>query len=405
MAKFSLRPSVITRLVLGYGVLLAISFIVLATVFYWGTIGVLNRGTDRKIESISRALLAGFQGEGYERLASAITHEMTDGIDSDSELYLAESSDQKRIAGNIEAVADRPATIGQLVTRNVTRNGTHSGGSRRARLLATRLPDGGLLLVGRDLGEQEAIQALVWEALASGAAASILLGLAGALLFRTQINARIAHIRLTAKGVEAGDLSRRIPVSTVSDISGDDEFGLLNRDINRMLDRIEQLMSGIRHVSNAIAHDLRTPLARIRGKLDDALRSGADRDELAGLAQAAMTEIDELILVFEKLLYIAQAESGMRGELFEPVDLSRIANDMVELYDATAEQHGTSLALLPGPAIHAHGDRNLLGSAVANLIDNAIKHAGRGATVEVSTYMRDGAAAVEVRDNGPGIPR
>jgi signal transduction histidine kinase len=394
---FSLRPSVITRLVLGYGVLLAISFIVLATVFYWGTIGVLNRSTDRKIESTSKALLAGFQENRYGQLASAITHELTDGIDSDSEIYLAVSSDQTRIAGNIEAVAERPAAIGRLVTRNVTRNGR----SRRARLLATRLPDGGLLLVGRDLSEQEAIHALVWEALASGAAASILLGLAGALLFRSQINARIAHIRLTAKGVEAGDLSRRIPVSAVS---GDDEFGLLNRDINRMLDRIEQLMSGIRHVSNAIAHDLRTPLARIRGKLDDALRCGASRDELAGVAQAAIAEIDELILVFEKLLYIAQAESGMRGELFERVDLRRIANDMVELYDATAEQHGTSLALKPGPAVHTHGDRNLLGSAVANLIDNAIKHAGRGARVEVSTCTLDGAAALEVRDNGPGIP-
>jgi signal transduction histidine kinase len=394
---FSLRPSVITRLVLGVGVLLAISFIVLATVFYWGTIGVLDRSTDRKIELTARALLADFHGNRYEALAGAITHELTDGIDSDSELFLVVSSGQTRIAGNIESLADQPAAIGQLVTRKVTRNSY----SRRARLLATRLPDGGLLVVGRDLSEQEAIQALVWKALASGAAASIILGVAGALLFRKQINARIAHIRLTAKGVEAGDLSRRIPVSAVA---ADDEFGLLNRDINRMLDRIEQLMSGIRHVSNAIAHDLRTPLARIRAKLDDALRAKASRDALAEVCQSAMTEIDELILVFESLLYIAQAESGMRGQLFETVDLSRIANDMVELYDATAEQNGTLLSVLPGPAVHAHGDRNLLGSAVANLIDNAIKHAGRGARVDISTCMIEGAAAIEVRDNGPGIP-
>jgi signal transduction histidine kinase len=401
MARFSLRPSVITRLVLGYGVLLAISFIAMATVFYWGTIGVLNRGTDRKIESTARALLADFHDNRYQGLASAITRDLTDGIDSDSEIYLAVSAQRTRVAGNIESVADEPATIGQLVTRNVTRNSR----ARRARLLATRLPDGGLLLVGRDLSEQQAIQALVWEALASGAAASIILGLAGATLFRTQINSRIAHIRLTAKGVEAGDLSRRIPVPADSNVSGDDEFGLLNRDINRMLDRIEQLMSGIRHVSDAIAHDLRTPLASIRAKLDDALRADAGREELAEVSQAAMTGIDDLILVFEKLLYIAQAESGMRGQLFERVDLSRIANDMVELYDATAEEHGTSLALVPGPAVHAHGDRNLLGSAVANLIDNAIKHAGRGARVEVRTCMLGGAAALEVRDNGPGIPQ
>ena len=376
---------------------LAVSFIVLGTVFYWGTIGVLNRSTDRKIVSTARTLMANFRDNRYEQLASAITHELTDGIDSDSEIYFAVSGTGKHIAGNMESLAAKDPAIGQLVTRNVYRH----GGIHRVRLLANRLPDGGLLLVGRDLSEQESIQTLVWEALASGGATAIILGVISALLFRKQINLKIAHIRLTAKGIEAGDLSRRIPVSTALD---DDEFGLLNRDINRMLDRIEQLMSGIHHVSNAIAHDLRTPLSRIRGRLDDALCSGASRDALAKVCQSAMTEIDELILVFEKLLYIAQAESGMRDQLFETVDLSRIANDMVELYDATAEQNGTLLEILTGPAVHAHGDHNLLGSAVANLIDNAIKHAGRGARVQVIAYMLNGAAAIEVRDNGPGIP-
>lgn len=394
---FNVRPSFITRLVFGFSVLLAVSFVVLATVFYWGTIGVLNRSMDRKIVSTTRTLMAGFQGNRYEQLASAITHELTDGIDSDSEIYLAVAGSGRRIAGNIESQANSVPTIGQLVTRNVYRNGS----PHRARLLASRLSDGGLLLVGRDLSEQESIQELVLEALALGGAAAIILGVFGASVFRKQISSKIAHIRLTAKGVEAGDLSRRIPVF---EVSGDDEFGLLSRDINRMLDRIEQLMSGIRHVSNAIAHDLRTPLARIRGKLDDALRARATRETLVVVSQSAMTEIDELILVFEKLLYIAQAESGMRDQQFERIDLSTIANDMVELYDATAEQNGTVLEVLPGPAVHAHGDHNLLGSAVANLIDNAIKHAGYGARVQVSAYMLNGAPVIEVRDNGPGIP-
>ena len=178
--------------------------------------------------------------------------------------------------------------------------------SHRTRLLAHQLPDGGVLIVGRDLSEQEAIQSMVWEALATGRRGDVCSAIVGALLFRTANQRRIADIRLTAKGIEAGDLSRRIPVS------GDDEFGLLNRDINRMLDRIEQLMNGVRHVSNAIAHDLRTPLSRIRGKLDDALHSDATVATLAERVPVAIADIDELMLLFEKLLYIAEAESGMR---------------------------------------------------------------------------------------------
>jgi signal transduction histidine kinase len=390
----NIRPSVITRLALGFGILLAVSFIVLATVFYSGTIGVLNRSTDRKIASTSSRLEADFRGNSYAQLAAAITKELSDGIDSDSELFLAASGSGSRIAGNINALPAPSPPLGQLVTRDVSRNGN----THRARLLASRLSDGGLLIVGHDLSEQEAIQTLVWEALATGGGTSIFLGVVGAFLFRKQIIGRISDIRLTAKGIEAGDLSRRIPAS------GDDEFGLLNRDINRMLDRIEQLMNGVRHVSNAIAHDLRTPLSRVRGKLDDALRSDATLETLVDASQSAIAEIDDLILVFEKLLYIAEAESGMRDQIFERLDLTQIATDMVDLYDATAEECGTILEKLPGPTVHGHGDRNLLASAVASLIDNAIKHAGPGATVRVSVYHSEDTATIEVRDNGPGIP-
>jgi signal transduction histidine kinase len=391
----SIHPSVITRLAIGFGLLLAISFVVLATVFYRGTIGVLNQSTDHKIASISSRLRADFRGHQYEQLANSIRIELSDGIDSDSELYLAIAGSGARIAGNLQTVPEPVAAMGQLVTRDVSRNGQ----SHRARLLAAPLSDGGVLIVGHDLNEQEAIQALVWEALATGGGTSMVLGVIGAFLFRRQIIGRISEIRLTAKGIEAGDLSRRIPVS------GDDEFGLLNRDINRMLDRIEQLMNGVRHVSNAIAHDLRTPLSRVRARLDDALRSDASLDSLVDASQSSIAEIDELILLFDKLLYIAEAESGMRDQVFSRVDLGLIATDMVELYDATAEDRGMLLEKIPGPAVYGHGDRNLLASAVASLIDNAIKYAGPTATVRVSAFQLEGAATIEVRDNGQGIPQ
>jgi signal transduction histidine kinase len=151
------------------------------------------------------------------------------------------------------------------------------------------------------------------------------------MLFRRSIEARLGEIRRTAAQIEAGDLSPRIPVT------GNDEFALLNRDINRMLDRIELLMEGIRHVSNAIAHDLRTPLSRIRGRLDDALRHEMTVPRLSGAAHDAIDDIDDLIRLFERLLQIAEAESGMRGRLFERLDLGRVVADIGEMYEAIAE--------------------------------------------------------------------
>lgn len=389
-----LSPSVITRLLIGYALLVTASFVALAAVFYIGTIGVLNRSIDGKVLSISDRLSAEYQVDDSARLAASINQELNDGTDSDSEIFYAVSGAGAPIAGNLTALPPIGASFDQLVTARVVRN----GGAHRARLLAHRLAGGGVLVVGRDLREQESIQAMVWEALATGGGAALVLGIVGALWFRSQINRRIADIRLAAEAIEAGDLSRRIPVA------GNDEFGLLNRDINRMLDRIEQLMNGIRHVSNAIAHDLRTPLGRIRGKLDDALRSAPSADGMAEAAHGAIADIDDLTQLFEKLLYIAEAESGMRDRQFGTVDLSAIALDMVELYDATAEECRTVLSNATPRPVPARGDRNLLASAVASLIDNAIKHTGAGTTIVVSTYTANAVATIEVRDDGPGIP-
>jgi signal transduction histidine kinase len=179
---------------------------------------------------------------------------------------------------------------------------------------------------------------------------------------------------------------------------------LLSRDINRMLDRIEHLMEGVRHVSNAIAHDLRTPLARIRNKLDGALRQQQGVAGYASAAQGAIDDIDDLTRVFDKLLQIAAAESGMRPENFDDIDLHQIGADIVEMYEATADEQGVLLVQMYGEAVPARGDRNLLGSALASLVDNAIKYAGQGATVEVSAGSDEQGSWLAVRDNGPGVP-
>jgi signal transduction histidine kinase len=268
-----------------------------------------------------------------------------------------------------------------------------------SRLLPQLLPDGGILVVGRDLRDRLEIERLVWRALAFGGAIALLLAALGAVVFRRRLEARVATIRRTAHQIEAGDLSRRIPVAGV-----DDEFARLGLDINHMLDRIQQLMDGIRHVSNAIAHDLRTPLGRIRARLDEALRPGHSGVPLAATARAAIADIDQLIGVFDRLLQIAEAESGARRQSFAPVALAPLVVDVVELYDAAAEEAGIALVRETEPEVAILGDRNLLASALANLVDNALKYAGPGATVRVGTKSNSDRVEIVVEDDGPGIP-
>ena len=390
----SLHRSIAARLALGYGVLVVVSISIVCAVFYFGTIGVLDRSVDRKLTLLSERLAALYEQGGSSRTTAEIAHLLTDRTDSDTEIFLLTDADGRRVAGNLSSWPDADSPVGHLLHRDVTREGRRVP----ARLLIRDLEGGARLFVGRDMEEGKSIRALVLRSLAYGGGVAILLVVAGAWLFRRQLEARIGQIRRTAGEIEAGDLSRRIPVAS------EDEFGLLSRDINRMLDRIEHLMEGVRHVSNAIAHDLRTPLGRIRNKLDGALRQQQDVAGHESAAQAAIDDIDDLTRVFDKLLQIAAAESGMRPENFSDIDLQQIGADIVEMYEATADERGVLRVQMYGEGVPARGDRNLLGSALASLVDNAIKYAGQGATVEVSAGSDADGRWLAVRDNGPGVP-
>jgi len=383
------------RLALGYGLLALGSMCVVSAAFYFGTVGVLARSTDGNLISLSQRLARHYESRGGEGLRQEIQQLLVDGIDQDTEVYLLVAPDGRKIVGNISGWTLGMAPLDRLTDLKVVRDGRPS----LSRLLPRLLPDGSILVVGRDMQDRREIEQLVWRALLAGGAVALLLAIGGALLFRRQLEHRVGAIRRTALEIEAGDLSRRIPVSAV-----DDEFARLNRDINHMLDRIEHLMDGVRHVSNAIAHDLRTPLARIRSRLEEALRPAESMTELAGTARFAIQQIDELIKMLDKLLQIAEAESGARRQSFTPVRLALVLGDVVELYDATAEAEGITLVNETEDDPVTFGDKNLLTSAIANLIDNALKYAGAGATVRIRTTKERDTVSVVVRDDGPGIP-
>jgi signal transduction histidine kinase len=383
------------RLALSYGLLAIGSMSVISAAFYFGTVGVLERSTDAKLLSLSKRLAEHFESRGDEGLRKEIEQLLVDGIEQDTEVYLLVAPDGRKIAGNIFGWTQKSAPLDSLTDLAVMRNGRPS----LSRLLPRLLPDGSILVVGRDLQDQREIERLVWHSLLAGGAVALLLAIGGALLFRRQLEHRVGAIRRTALEIEAGDLSRRIPISDV-----EDEFARLNRDINRMLDRIEHLMDGVRHVSNAIAHDLRTPLGRIRSRLEEALQPGNSVTQLPGTTRFAIQQVDELIQMLDRLLQIAEAESGARRQSFALVSLGSVISDVVELYDATAEEEGITLvSRIEGQAVTL-GDKNLLTSAVVNLIDNALKYAGSGATVRIQARQERETVSVIVQDDGPGIP-
>ena len=383
------------RLALGYGLLALGSMCVVSAAFYFGTVGVLARSTDGNLVAISQRLARHYESHGGGGLREEIQQLLVDGIEQDTEVYLLVGPDGHKIVGNISGWTMARAPLDRLTDLKIVRDGRPS----LSRLLPRLLPDGSILVVGRDMQDRREIEQLVWRALLAGGAVALLLAIGGALVFHRQLEHRVGAIRRTALEIEAGDLSRRIPVSAV-----DDEFARLNRDINHMLDRIEHLMDGIRHVSNAIAHDLRTPLARIRSRLDEALRPAETITELAGTARFAIQQIDELIKMLDKLLQIAEAESGARRQSFTPVRLAAVLSDVVELYDATAEAEGITLLNETEGDPVTLGDKNLLASAVANLIDNALKYAGSGATVRIRTAKERDSFSIVIQDDGPGIP-
>jgi len=280
------------------------------------------------------------------------------------------------------------------VEQSVLRDGKPSYG----RLIIRRISAGNLLIVGRDMSDLNEINILIWKAIGVGALLALALSVGGTVFFRSQIEKKIWAIRHTAQEIETGDLKRRIIVT-----EDDDEFAKLSRDLNRMLDRIEHLMDGIRHVSNNIAHNIRTPLGRIRGHLDEALRGKPEAEKLQNAGLFAIQEIDGLISLLGKLMQLAEAESEMRRQHFQMVNMRDLLSDMMELYDAVAEDMQIQLQLETDGSPLVFGDKELISCAIANLLDNSIKYAGAGSAIGFHLSEKQQNIILQVRDNGPGI--
>ena len=393
------------RLALTYGVLLVLTMSIVLSVFYVQTVGVLRARTDRQAENHLRRLVEHRDKYGEAALVSEIQQTLLDGVNTDTEILILMDAGGDPLIGNADVVPARKLTVMGVRDLSVRRRGKMIMG----RVAVTQLSDGKLLAVGSDMQTQRDVEELFGRAGLLAGLVALGMALLGAGTFRRVVEERAADIRSTMARVSTGDLRQRIPVT-----GRDDEFTLLNRDINTMLDRLELLMDGIRHVSNTIAHNLRTPLTRILLRLRNAQQATpAEKDEaLALVAQ----EVAELGVVFDKLLQIAEVESGASRKNFAPVDLNALLVDVVEFYEPLVEDAGGVLRLDVEGTPMALGDGDLLASAVANLVDNAIKYGtGPDSAHGADMLLRAGVAhelgadggawgvEIIVQDQGPGV--
>lgn len=263
-----------------------------------------------------------------------------------------------------------------------------------ARALVTRLADGRTLVVAVDPEALERVDRTILVIFAGAFAIVVVLCGLGALLLGTYLRRRLERISDTARAIVAGDLSQRVPVGTRGD-----EFDALGESLNAMLDRIAQLLDSLRQVSGDVAHDLRTPLARLRGSLEAMLDGPPDR---AALKQA-LRQSDELLAIFAAILRISEVEGGALARSFAPVDIAEVAADICETYAPAVTDGGRTLFCDTGAAAVVLGDRELIAQALINLLDNAQAHTPPGSVITVSVTDADGEVALGVADDGPGV--
>jgi signal transduction histidine kinase len=307
--------------------------------------------------------------------------------------YLLRASDGRTLAGNAGPL---PAEghWSDFLTADEPRRESHMMAK------AVILPDGSYLLAGRSAALLDDLQTELIRAFGWGMAATLVLAILGSMLMSAVSLRRLDAITRVTEDIMGGNLSRRIPTKGTGD-----EFDRLALQVNRMLDRIEDLMRGLQQVSSDIAHDLKTPLTRLRQRLELARHSAATAEAYASAVDQATAECDQILKTFDAVLRIAQIEAGTRRGGFRPVDLSKLVAGIVETYQPVGEETGHSLTARMAAGARVRGDAQLLTQMLVNLVENALKHTPPGTPVTVSLAAESGGGwRLTVADHGPGIP-
>ncbi len=374
------------------------AFLILAYV-YTTTAGALSRQNARAIESEAAELVRSYNAFGVDGLNRLVLQR---SIGASANLYLLVEPDGARISGNLSTLPDEAPGEG-LFSFTYAQPDPEGGDElerRRAQGRLIVLPAGYQLLVGMDVEDSARIINRVTDAILTGSLGVLAFGvLLGAVVSR-RFAERINAVNQVARDVAAGDLRRRAP----RNFSGD-ELDEMSENLNAMLDRIERLTAGLRHAGDSIAHDLRSPLTRMRTSLEAGLRAVEKGESGEEPLQQALSDTEDLLNTFNAVLRIARLEAGERREMLSPLDPAEIVADLGELYEAAAEDAGLEFTVEAPPGLTVLGDRGLISQALANLLDNAIKYSPPGGFVALRLRRTStGEREISVTDSGPGIP-
>ena len=364
----------------------------------WNAGRVLDDQMVSTIEAEINGLSEQYKSGGLRRLISVVERRAGE---PGASLYLVTTAAGEHVVGNVGALPP-----GLLAEPGQTEAAYARGGSssldHRAIMRIFTLPGGFRLVVGRDVEERDRLRSVIGGTFGTSLILVILLGVVGGWFVASRVLKRVDAMTETTRRIMAGDLGGRLAVA-----GNGDELDRLAQNLNEMLERIGELMRGLREVSDNIAHDLKTPLTRLRNRADEAVRSARDAEELRLAMEGVIEESDGLIRVFNALLMIARLEGVSTGELMAAFDVGATAREVGELYEAVAAEAGLSLDVVAEDGLCLVGSRELIGQALANLIDNAVKYGAErpdAGGIRVTAERRGAAIRLVVADRGPGIP-
>jgi signal transduction histidine kinase len=390
----SMMRSSALSLALGY-VALGLTALVLFAVPLWYAWQVtIQDGRVEILQVDAQRLTDVYRRDGVEALKSFIDARVGMQIANERLLLLTDAS-MHPISGNLPAWPDTvPAKPGNYTIRFDTGKQANQEALVHVAILGNYN-----LLVGRDNALFKPLQTRFWYGLTAAVAVLCIAGLLVGIITRRALMSRVHSIRQTVSAIIHGDLKHRLPTHLT-----DDELNTLSRTINGMLDQIELLVHGVRNVSNSIAHDLRTPLAELRSRLEELSLIRPPTEEVYAEIDGAVADVDRVIRIFDALLRLAEIDAGMRRSGFVPLDIADLAANAVEFYEPAAELKNIELKFGSNGPLSVSGDPVLLAQALGNLIDNALKYAPQDGSVEVAVQRRgDLHAEISVTDNGPGI--
>jgi signal transduction histidine kinase len=388
------------RLTLVYLTIFALYAAALLIYFALNTGRLITEQITETVDTEIQYLTQQYTTSGLRRLILIIENR---SLRPGSSLYLVTAPTGQGLAGNVGSLA--PGVIentgwSETIYRRLDEQET---AEHAALVRVTQLSGGFRLLVGRDLEERSRMRGIITAAARGSVALVIVLGLAGGFFVTRRVLRRFDAMTETSQRIMAGDLAERLPVTGTGD-----ELDRLATNLNVMLERIEALMRGLKEVSDNIAHDLKTPLTRLRNSCEEALRSAKSEADYRDKLESMLEESEGLIRTFDALLMIARAESGHARDNMVAFDAAEIVRGVAELYEPVAEEKGLSLKIDAGEAAPTKGNRELLSQALANLVDNAIKYsrcANGDSAGEIVLAARTAGehVLISVADRGPGI--